>query len=250
MLTLNRAWSSSLRVGRLSNDVPLPRLKSWRWPHCSRPPPPPHHSAAIATKKPPLLSPYFLPLSCHFCFKQQSAVNSPRPLSGSTWRPVIQGTLGCQGPGAPGPTCLCHLHYLTALPEPPFLAALGAWLSRALWDVRGSLACLSHLHYSYLTSIPLSGGTWGPGPWPVIRGTLGYQGGPLPACATCTTALPSLSPPFWRHLGVGYPGHSWMPGGSMGRAWGAARTRRFSFLALSLLRPRRGLQGRGRLALF
>ena len=51
MLSLNRAWSSSLRVGRLSNDVPLPRTKSWRWSHRPRPPPPPHHSAAIATKK-------------------------------------------------------------------------------------------------------------------------------------------------------------------------------------------------------
>ena len=51
MHTLNRAWSSSLRVRRLSNNTPLPRTKSWRWPHRSRPSPPPHHSAAIATKK-------------------------------------------------------------------------------------------------------------------------------------------------------------------------------------------------------
>ena len=54
MLSLNRAWSSSLRVGRLSNDVPLPRTKSRRWSHRYRPiarpspRPPPHHSAAIA----------------------------------------------------------------------------------------------------------------------------------------------------------------------------------------------------------
>ena len=53
MLSLNQVWSSSLRVGRLSNDVPLPRTKSWRWSHRPRPPPPPHHSAAIATKKSP-----------------------------------------------------------------------------------------------------------------------------------------------------------------------------------------------------
>ena len=26
-----RAWSSSLRVGRLSDEAPLPRTKSWRW---------------------------------------------------------------------------------------------------------------------------------------------------------------------------------------------------------------------------
>ena len=51
MLSLTRAWPSSLRVGRLSNDVPLPRLKSWRWSHRSRPPLPPHHSAAISTKR-------------------------------------------------------------------------------------------------------------------------------------------------------------------------------------------------------
>ena len=31
MLSLTRAWSSSLRVGRLSNDTPRPRTKSWRW---------------------------------------------------------------------------------------------------------------------------------------------------------------------------------------------------------------------------
>ena len=51
MHSLTRAWSSSLRVGRLSNDVPLPRTKSWRWSHRPRPSPPPHHSAAIATKR-------------------------------------------------------------------------------------------------------------------------------------------------------------------------------------------------------
>jgi hypothetical protein len=31
MLSLTRAWSSSLHVGRLSNDTPRPRTKSWRW---------------------------------------------------------------------------------------------------------------------------------------------------------------------------------------------------------------------------
>ena len=53
MLSLTRAWSSSLRVGRLSDDVPLPRTKSWRWSHRPRAPPPPHHLAAIATKTSP-----------------------------------------------------------------------------------------------------------------------------------------------------------------------------------------------------
>ena len=52
MHALNGAWSSSLRVRRLSNDTPLPRTKSWRWLHRPRPPPPPHCSAPIATKKP------------------------------------------------------------------------------------------------------------------------------------------------------------------------------------------------------
>ena len=52
MHTLNQAWSSSLRVRRLSNNTPLPRTKSWRWPHRPRPFPPSHHSAAIATQKP------------------------------------------------------------------------------------------------------------------------------------------------------------------------------------------------------
>ena len=57
MLSLNRAWSSSLCAGRISNDTPLPRTKSWRWTHRPRPPPPPHRSAAIATKKSPARTP-------------------------------------------------------------------------------------------------------------------------------------------------------------------------------------------------
>ena len=40
MLSLTWAWSSSLRVGRLPNDTPLPRTKSCGWLHRSRPPPP------------------------------------------------------------------------------------------------------------------------------------------------------------------------------------------------------------------